>query len=1153
MSKKSTLKQPTKSSYKTLKNVLGLDPDIENKSVQETDSILRSKRWLGFEQDWNSLPDSTRYKIKNEYPKEEWDVFGDDARNYAYNEAKSRYFDKINHAVVSYNMAAQTNPFISKALGVGHELENAYEGLQMQMPTFSTKRGKGVPFVEKSKNKSNIAVTAGDSGTDIRNDFLGADYYKQGVSKEAFIDSLFEKGVFEEKRPSGTFNVFDRTYEDMLFDYFGEHKKHPIEGLEKYGEGGEVMGPENPVVKGTEAYKEARKDNRVTGYNPNTDTYLAPTMDEVTVSAPDLSVAKAAREGANKFGKDYVVPALEMAAGFNPATATGLSAYNAYQNFKEGNYWWGALNTAFTLGGVGWMKSAAKPANLISEASFAERFPTLAEKGVHKYGTGHIPSMSGNLGVVGESSNVATRAANTVGEVPITEYQVENKIPFNKPPELPQEGGLHLRSTARGTKESLANMANKHGYVNVNALRQKLNSPMYANKLKGDKHFIEKVLQEDFPTDAKAIKFEDLRNAVNKRLSEFTHTDADVVRQTERLKFSHLRDKGTFKSYGWEELEFSPEEFEVNPHTMLYRNAEELGTGKVKHFTNETLGHLRGAVLKESPDTYTAIEPFQSDALQSSKAFPFESGGLSKADKSTVTKNLEKIAKYKEEIEDPSKMKLVKEGTAPEQIDRYKAARLRKIKRLEREVNKIKGYGIGDEQKSFMRKFQTERLFQETLLEAQSQGAKKVRVPTPETLIKSQKYPTIEGAEGKVLLEDLEKHGPIVKRYQNSIKQIEKNLGFKPRKVTDSKGNTWFEYDIPENFNKQDRIAFGSSTSKVPELERQFSELSEHFKGIKSELRDYEKEDWLNRLSDLREKIQETKKIESSLHPDFGNMKEMEDFAFRTLSEYASESRNAKNLDKARLLDMNEGWRTPFEERSSNMLENVNKVGDMPLASPGEGPKINIEFTNSIPDYRDGEIVEKLITNNKGNSEISYTINLRPGLSKKRLTEVVKHELKHYKGDFSKFHETNIGKEINKVLVKGRDEVIRNFKKLFPKFANDERHLKELNNQMDHFYGTDKQSLGELGPIEFDTTLGTDFKEELVNMGLLDNVHEDVTREVLNSYFKNVKENGGGNFFYRMAFIKSDPTSRTNFIKTLNKLMYTTTGAVAGKELLNKK
>jgi hypothetical protein len=61
-------------------------------------------------------------------------------------------------------------------------------------------------------------------------------------------------------------------------------------------------------------------------------------------------------------------------------------------------------------------------------------------------------------------------------------------------------------------------------------------------------------------------------------------------------------------------------------------------------------------------------------------------------------------------------------------------------------------------------------------------------------------------------------HQTILKKYSEQPKTIKKLFGQEPTIVTDSKGNTWYEFDIPKKFKegKGEIKAFGLSPFALP-------------------------------------------------------------------------------------------------------------------------------------------------------------------------------------------------------------------------------------------------------------------------------------------------------------------------------------------------
>jgi len=670
-----------------------------------------------------------------------------------------------------------------------------------------------------------------------------------------------------------------------------------------------------------------------------------------------------------------------------------------------------------------------------------------------------------------------------------------------------------------------------------------------------------------------------------------------------KLIHSGLSDKGTFKTYGTEALGYHPSEFKYN-ETILFENPSELGTGKVKHFRASTLGHNRGFIPKREPDTFYALEPYQSDALQSKRKFPSEMSP-------------EELQIHKKRID------IFEENMKKETLN------TRIYEKAKKDVEYLKGLEVGDIQKTAMRKFQTERLFQETLRAAKNQGASKVRVPTPETLIKSQKYPTkpiyefpktpefkselnlletnkralhekklgladkineefnilkkgnpferdlnsyasafnLRGDLKSILkthkkgtkdykltkqnieildellekvqnsnsfkeyqntldknskaitelekfkepykvkeeLVDAKKHSSIVKRYAEAPKKIEKQFGLKPKLVKDTKGNTWYEYDVPEDM---ERIAF-SPESSISKRKQQFADLKEHYNTIKNELPEAERVKWEEELQNMSRSI-------AGLHPDFNSMKSYIDNAYAFAGNYAEAGLSKTNLAKARKLG---GKMTRANQR---LAEELKKNSD----------KFKIVVDNSI----EGDAVTHKIP--IGKDDYRYVIKIKPGLSREELSKAVMHEMKEAKTGFN-IGSNKIVKDIGDITVQSKEEVVKNFKKLFPNMDT-----KQLMKDYNHFF-----KYGNVKPTEFNAVFGTDLRNELVKQGFMKSPDSNITVDMLTKLYMKARKNpeliNKSSFLRRMAFFKDGLTNRKKFVNIVNKLMYGTAAGVA--------
>jgi len=171
-----------------------------------TIDLIKSQDWKHFRNAWPTLSEEDKKEIKDHW---EWDAtnFDDygtnltDAEKFGYYEAHNRYYDKFNHAINMFNLTKNQGSTLAQIGAWGHEATNLWDGM------FGT--------------NNSITTTSGDSGTDMRNNYLGINAAKSGMSYHDFLKSLVEEGVYEEQHQG---SVFDRGWSDLTTDWFGEHE-----------------------------------------------------------------------------------------------------------------------------------------------------------------------------------------------------------------------------------------------------------------------------------------------------------------------------------------------------------------------------------------------------------------------------------------------------------------------------------------------------------------------------------------------------------------------------------------------------------------------------------------------------------------------------------------------------------------------------------------------------------------------------------------------------------------------------------------------------------------------------------------------------------------------------------------------------------------
>jgi hypothetical protein len=273
--------------------------------------------------------------------------------------------------------------------------------------------------------------------------------------------------------------------------------------------------------------------------------------------------------------------------------------------------------------------------------------------------------------------------------------------------------------------------------------------------------------------------------------------------------------------------------------TIRLSNKDKFGRGSDAHDNPaETLGHIHFIREAETPDVLTMTQ-MQSDAFQGThrsmpKSLEQAEFSLQSLENIVTQRNnvLESLKKQKEEL---LINKADKETISQidEEIDKF--TKLIEDQNASNKFNRAEVENFA--QKSLLDKNHQERYLQELVDYAGKRGdVNKVRVPTSETAAKVQGY---EGVESEDIirryneelaknpnyideiakLNDSEKNlinevlsgkkkgmvyeptaQTILKKYTEQPKVIKKLFGQEVKIVTDSKGNTWYEFDIPERF-----------------------------------------------------------------------------------------------------------------------------------------------------------------------------------------------------------------------------------------------------------------------------------------------------------------------------------------------------------------
>lgn len=468
-------------------------------------------------------------------------------------------------------------------------------------------------------------------------------------------------------------------------------------------------------------------------------------------------------------------------------------------------------------------------------------------------------AVSTTSNITGKGAQIAKNILNTASDTPTA--SIINKVddvgkgltqtpkPAWKMEELP---GLHLKSTMENG--AISKIMDKTGKINT-------------------EQALAIIAKESGGADKVALIRQGLGDNIPVKMdyNEFRKVVQDQLIPLERQFSKHASDYGidrlgyynTDDAYSigktWEEAGFTRP---LENQTLILSNKYKLGRGSYAHGNpEETLGHIHFLRDAETPDIITATQ-FQSDAFQGPhrimpKTFDKEQQLRSLA-------HMEDIAKRQKDMAQNAKQLDANTWQLPDGSKVHKSV-IESMKKGQDEINLMKRAEIENfTQKQLLDKNHQERFLQEFVDYAAKRGdVNKIRVPTSETAAKIQGYSVnytelkkvsgygdetineivklkekglstdeafnlmIKKYEGKYTKTDYDRfkdfykmdlkpsysseHQTILKKYSEQPKIIKKLFGIEPKIVTDSKGNTWYEFDIPKKFKegKGEIKAFG--------------------------------------------------------------------------------------------------------------------------------------------------------------------------------------------------------------------------------------------------------------------------------------------------------------------------------------------------------
>ena len=409
----------------------------------------------------------------------------------------------------------------------------------------------------------------------------------------------------------------------------------------------------------------------------------------------------------------------------------------------------------------------------------------------------------------------------------IPEVVQEQKV--TEPWRMQSMPGLHLKSTMTTNPKGLHTQVAKDGTINVeNALK------FIKNNEGQDKYnLVVQALGQNVP---KKMDYNQFRNLIQKKLVPLEKTVG-------------ARDNS---AYGLQRLGYTIEQPNVTTYysdgeakiienqTILLGNRNQFGMGSTAHRNpEETLGHIHFFRDSDTPDALT-ISQIQSDAFQGTHRSSLKTKEQIELSIREMEKDYEKVKKSYEQLTlSPDGFYQLPDG----QLIRKDMAEAR-LKVQGETINLRKAELKHFDQKKLLDKNHQERYLQEIVQYAAERGdVNRIKLPTSETAAKVQNYSKentwsdiedfrnymqaeydldqaqqfgdpeiIKSAQQKVdklKQQQIERvpdyrseHKTILKKYDELPKTIKKLYGVEPKIVTDSKGNTWYEFNIPYEFKE---------------------------------------------------------------------------------------------------------------------------------------------------------------------------------------------------------------------------------------------------------------------------------------------------------------------------------------------------------------
>ena len=609
----------------------------------------------------------------------------------------------------------------------------------------------------------------------------------------------------------------NKKLEEAIFNYIqNKQDKYTGPSINRYDEG---------------AHNEyANKQKAIQEYNENSD--LAKTMGSFTPSGDSKIGAIGAETVANMMpmGSGQLLAAKRLSSIFtNPND-------NFYVGKDKGSVenTLGAINL---LGDLGMIGSTLKASGVVPKSSkiLSKYANILNEKANNKFTPYETVSEEVNSTTpkeIAAQPKVLTEAPKvlTPGEKIIETPKLNPKVietlknsNVNKKPkenfkyEIEDLPGLHLKSTMEGGPISKL-IEPKTGLINTEQALSIIGKESDgAKKLE----LVKKALGENYP---KKIDYNDFRKKVQ---NELIPLDKNIAEHASNYGLIGI-------GYDWR---ISGHEKPLENKSIILSNKEKFGTGSPAHNNpRETLGHAHYLIDKETPNIFTVTQ-LQSDAFQSKHGIMPKISESEKALENEIysVQSTQRMVDHNKSILDKMKAEGVDETGKPVS-DSYIKEFEGVINQFEDANNLKKAHIENFNQKQLLDKNHQERYLQEIVdFASKKKGIDKIRIPTKETAAKVQNYEKINAEEirrniGQLTKEEFEeelktlpenyrklteramkgenfemykpKHETVLKKYEENAKSVKKLFGEEAKMVTDNKGNTWYEFDIPKKFKQ---------------------------------------------------------------------------------------------------------------------------------------------------------------------------------------------------------------------------------------------------------------------------------------------------------------------------------------------------------------